>query len=277
MLCFPLNVFCNYVGAPSPVTDEQVTPLPDVADQPAAQGVDKPEAVIHADVNVVRRLLELESSFSCMLTKLRHHFAKRYLKDARFFLDDVFQTDDFRDCQSFEEILIRLRRQLYIDTFNIYYLQKLVAIFKKNKLIKLVNEYEQQKKEFFQDTTVVSFQQAIVSRIRPELPSGKVCLTIKIPIDQSAAHCQPTLRDIEWLARKGFKENERSFVCLHAEPGSIIVSWFFPAALSDKLEQLAMENSAIFVAAGVEEVTIGGKRIFPCTKEEVCIVCTLKS
>lgn len=204
-----------------------------------------------------------------MLTKLRHHFAKRYLKDARFFLNDLFQTDDFSNCQDFGEILTRLRRQLYIDTFNIYFLQKLVANFKKSKLIKLVNEYEQQKEKFLEDTTVSSFQQAIVSRIPPKPPSGKVCLTIKIPIDQSAL-CQPTLRDIKQLARKGFKENERSFVCLHAEPGSIVVSWFFPAALSDKMEQLAVKNSAVFTAAGVEEVTIGGKRVFPCTKEEVC-------
>lgn len=202
-----------------------------------------------------------------MLTKLRHHFARRYLKDARFFLNDFFQTDDFSNCHSFEEILIQLRRQLYIDTFNIYCLQKLVTIFKKSKLNKLVNEYEQQKEDFLKDTTVVSFQHAIVSRIQPTLPSGKVRLTIKIPIDQSAP-CQPTLRDIERLARKGFKENERSFVCLHAEPGSIVVSWFFPAVLNDKLEQLAMESSAIFTAAGVEEVMIGGKRVF--MKEEVC-------
>lgn len=202
-----------------------------------------------------------------MLTKLRHHFAKRYLKDARFFLNDFLRTDGFSNCQSFEEILIQLRQQLHIDTFNIYCLQKLVAIFKKNKLTKLVNEYEQQKEEFLKDTTVVSFQRAVVSRIPPELPNGKVRLTIKIPRDRST--CQ-TLEDIKQLAQKGFQENERSFVCLHAETGSIVVSWFFPAALNDKLEHLAIENSAVFTAAGVEEVTIGGKRVFPCTKEEVC-------
>lgn len=203
-----------------------------------------------------------------MLTKLRHHFARRYLKDAQFFLNDFLRTDGFSNCQSFEEILIRLRRQLHIDTFNIYCLQQLVAIFKKSKLIKLVNEYEQQKEEFLKDTTVVSFQRAVVSRIQPELPNGKVRLTIKIPRERVTS-CQ-TLEDIEQLARNGFKENQRSFVCLHAEPGSIVVSWFFPAPLNDKLEQLAIENSAVFTAAGVEEVTIGGKKVFPCTKEAVC-------
>ena len=47
------------------------------------------------------------------------------------------------------------------------------------------------------------------------------------------------------------------------------MSWFFPDDQSDKFEALAKENATIFKDAGVEEVTIGGKVVFPSTLEEV--------
>ena len=78
-----------------------------------------------------------------------------------------------------------------------------------------------------------------------------------------------TLKDIEQLALKAFDECYRSLVCMHAEVGSVIMSWFFPDDQSDKFEALAKENATIFKDAGVEEVTIGGKVVFPSTLEEV--------
>ena len=64
------------------------------------------------------------------------------------------------------------------------------------------------------------------------------------------------------------------FIRLHAEPGSIIISWAFPKELSGKLEQLACDNAAVFKDNGVVEVTVGERRVFSCTqqvRQKVCI------
>ena len=80
-----------------------------------------------------------------------------------------------------------------------------------------------------------------------------------------------TLRDIEKLAMEGFEECHRKFIHLHAEPGSIVISWLFPKELSGRLEQLAFDNATVFKANGVIEVTVGGRRVFPNTQHVVSI------
>ena len=45
---------------------------------------------------------------------------------------------------------------------------------------------------------------------------------------------------------EGFEECHKKFIRLHAEPGSIIISWVFPKGLSGRLEQLARDNAAVF-------------------------------
>ena len=117
-------------------------------------------------------------------------------------------------------------------------------------------------------SSVLEFQRAVVSRVEPILASGKAVVTVTIS-KEMASH--RTLKDIEKLAIEGFKECHKEFICLHAEPGSIIISWVFPKGLSDRLEQLARDNAAIFEENGVSEVTVGGRRVFPCTKQEVRI------
>ena len=70
---------------------------------------------------------------------------------------------------------------------------------------------------------------------------------------------------------KGFEECHKQFIHIHAEPGSIIISWVFPKGLSGRLEQLARDNAAVFRDTGVMEVTVGGRRVFPSTQQEVRI------
>ena len=50
---------------------------------------------------------------------------------------------------------------------------------------------------------------------------------------------------------------------------SIIISWVFPKGLSGRLEQLVHDNAAVFKNAGVVEVTVAERRVFPCTQQEV--------
>ena len=141
-----------------------------------------------------------------------------------------------------------------------------MACFNKDELTELVKLYEEKKDSFLKNTTVLDFQHAVVNRVKPDLHIGEVTVTIKIP--KKMASCR-TLKDIEELAMEGFEECYKSLVRLHAEAGSIIISWVFPEALSDKLGQLACKNVAIFKDAGVGEVTVGGRRVYPVTQQEV--------
>ena len=121
------------------------------------------------------------------------------------------------------------------------------------------------KESFLKHTTVLNFQRAVVSRVEPILASGMAVVTIKVP-KKIARHCDRTLKDIEELAMEGFEECHKKFIRLHAEPGSIIISWVFPKGLSGRLEQLVHDNAAIFNDSGVMEVTVGGRRVFPQEK-----------
>ena len=187
------------------------------------------------------------------------------LSKAQFYLDDRLNTEEFSQCASFDALLRQLRKS-HVDAFNTYYLQRLVTHFKKDQLTERIKEYEAEKEKFLKDTTVLEFQHAVVSKVEP-LPSGQmVKLTIKI--SKRLAN-KRNLKDMEELALLSFGENQRDFICMHAEPGSVIISWFFPEALSGKLEYLARENAAVFKDAGVEEVTVGGWVVFSSTLEEV--------
>ena len=44
-----------------------------------------------------------------------------------------------------------------------------------------------------------------------------------------------------------------------------------PQGVECRLEQLARDNAAVFKDNGVVEVTVGGRRVFPCTQQEVRI------
>ena len=214
---------------------------------------------------MVERLRDLESSFATMLTNLLNLFAECDLCKAQFFLNSLYDTEDFSQCDTFEALLNQLGRN-HIDTFNIYHLQRLVALFEKDVLKKPLKEYEEEKENFLCDTNVIEFQQAVVSRVKSVPPNRTAVVTIKVTKTFAKNR---TLKDIEELALRGFRECQRNFVRMHAEPGSVIISWFFPEALSGKLEDLAHENAAVFKDAGVEEVTVGGKVVFLITLEEV--------
>ena len=141
-----------------------------------------------------------------------------------------------------------------------------MACYNKDELTELVELYEKKKDSFLKNTTVLDFQDAVASRVKPDLHIGEVVVTIKISKKMAS---RQTLKDIEELAMEGFEECYKSRVRLHAEVGSIIISWVFPEALSNKLEQLVCKNATIFKDAGVEEVTVGGRRAYPVIQQQV--------
>ena len=134
---------------------------------------------------------------------------------------------------------------------------------------KLIKEYNLKKEAFSSDTVVFEFLQAIISiyRTSPVLPEEMADITIKVP---SSLANERTLKDIERLVARAFEEHYKSFVKLHAVPGSIIIIWFFPKSLADELEQLAQANKALFALEGVQEVAVAGSVVLSQDDLQVC-------
>ena len=220
----------------------------------------------------MKALQELEVLFSRMLVKVRSYLQKNsscdMLYEMRMFLDFTIGTEDFESCDTFEQLIRQLHRN-HISIFNISNLQLLCTEFfkKHDDIMKFLQAYEEKKQDFFENTTVLCFQRAVVSRVEPVLSQGSDMVTIKIPVNLKTS--KQTLKNIENLAKEGFAECYKSLIHLHVKAGCIIVSWVFPKALSDKLAQETRKNAAIFKDAGVEEVTIGGKRVYSATQKEV--------
>ena len=255
----------------SPCTPPSSAPSTHSGDSPVSTPptiTDENKAEIEADATVVRNLKELEFFFGRTLVQVKRHLDKCDLSEALLFLDSVIGSDVFIGCDNFGKLMRQLRRD-HIDVFNISVLQQLVTCFDDDdELNDVIKKYIEEKESFLQHTTVLEFQRAVVSRVEPILTIGMASVTITISRDM-ASH--QTLKDVEKLAMEGFKECHKKFIHLHAEPGSIIISWLFPRELSGKLEQLARNNATVFEDNGVLEVTVGGRRVFPCTQQEVRI------
>ena len=228
---------------------------------------DEIKAEIIADVTVVSNLKDLEISFGRMIVRVKRHLDKCDLPDAKLFLYSAIGTKVFSSCENFGELLEKLQQD-HIDVFNVSILQQLVACFDNHEQTEVIKAYNEKKEEFLKQTKVLEFQRAVVSRVEPILTSGKAVVTITISKEMAYDR---TLKDIEKLAMEGFEECQKKFIRLHAEPGSIIISWVFPKGLSGRLEQLACDNAAVFKDNGVVEVTVGGRRVFPCTQQKVRI------
>ena len=230
---------------------------------------DEIKAKIEADVAVVSNLKELEASFSRMLVQVKRLLvnSKCDLSDALLFLGSFIGSEEFIGCGNFDKLIWQLQRD-HISVFNISTLQQLLGCFNNRELTEAIKAYNEKKESFLKQTTILEFQRDVVSRVEPILASGKAVVTITISKEMASYR---TLKDIEKLAIEGFEECHKKFICLHAEPGSIIISWVFPKGLSGRLEQLARDNAAVFEDNEVVEVTVGGRRVFPCTQQEVRI------
>ena len=217
---------------------------------------------IRADVAVVKDLQLLDRFFTTTLVRVMHYLKLRCdLSLARTFLDFITGTEDFSSCDNFDK-LMRLLYRDYIDIFNISILRELVACFQESELMELVKNYERKKDDFLKQPTVLCFLRAVFSRVAPFIPKGRAVTTIKIPLKVFIR----TLNNIKKLAMYAFDDCHKPFVRLHAEASSIIVSRVFPETLSSKLEQ---KNADIFEEAGVEKVTVGRRREYPVTQQEV--------
>ena len=228
-------------------------------------------AEIHVKVEVVSRLWDLEECFSGMLKSIRQSYVNCDLAEMKFFFKDLLDAGKFENCASIGDILEQLR-QGYVDTFNIRRLKLLATHFPRDGVEKLIDDYNEKMEAFLTATAITKFHQQVSSRAVPVLPGDKATVTIKIPRELASRR---TLKDMKELAGKAFGDYYDSFVNLHVVAGSIIIIWFFPKHLADKLEKRAQENESIFKQEGVEKVAVAGKVVFLRSSEVGTHTCTL--
>ena len=261
-----MDNYCSIVVlfAESIKNETGVTALPQQDNDETEVSID-----VEADVKVISDLQGLENDFSDVMTDTRKDLKECDLAELQFYLDDLLDVDEFRKCKNIDEVLRKLRRDR-IDTFNIRYLEQLISRFHKNKaLVKKIEEYEEKKEEFLRATTVKEFQQAVVSKAEAVTPKGMVTVTIKIPKEYGAPR---TMKDVEELAKKGFKSCHKDFVKINVKPGSIIITWYVPEALIGEILRLAQENAAMLKEEGVEEVSIVGEKSVTLSTRDGCEV-----
>ena len=222
------------------------------------------KAEIVVDGRIAQQLRDLVSDYSLMLTDFREQLKECDISRAQFFLNVLFNTDVFTSCDNIEKILNQLCHR-NIDTFNVYYLKKLATFLKRDDLKKLVKKYEVKKEKFLEDTTVLDFQKAVVSKTKPHLPSEMVEVAIKIPKRLATTMI---LRDMELLAMETFGDNQKSFVRFHTFSRSIIICWFVVESLCEELQQLAREKVAVWRQHEVEEVMVGSQCVYHHTDQD---------
>ena len=199
-----------------------------------------------------------------MLTRFRQlQLADDDFETVKFSLKQLSGTRDFEECESIGAIVNRLCHK-HVDTFNVFLLEKVALCLNRDDMISLIKQYEKKKEQFFNETTVLEFQKAVVNKAKPSLSKEKVEVAIKV---QKRLASERVLKDMDLLAVELFEDNQNQFLSFHAMPGSVIVVWHAPETLRKTLEQLVHQKTAILRDIGVEKVTIGEKCVF--TTEEV--------
>ena len=249
----------------SELTRSPPSPPPTSASHPTELLSDA-TAEIETDRKIVEKLRDLVSDYSLMLTEFREQLKGCDISRAQFFLNNLFKTDIFTSCDNIEQLLNQLCHR-YVDTFNVYYLQKLATCLKRNDANQLVKQYKAKKNKFLKETTVLDFHKAIISKV-PVLPKGMATITIRIPKEYAT---DKILKDMEELASKAFGDSYYSrFVQFHVIAGSVVICWFVVESLCEVLQQLAQEKVAVWRQHGVEEVMVGSQCVYcSSSKKEV--------
>ena len=246
------------------ITPPNTTASPPESTDSGAELTSDAKVEIEADGERVRELRDLVSDYSLMLTKFKRLLVGCDISDARFFLSNLFNTDIFTSCENIEQLLNQLCHR-YVDTFNVYYLQKLATCLERDDVNQLVQQYEEKKKKFLEDTTVLEFHKTVISKTKPVLPKKMVEVGIRIPMHLAT---EKILRDMERLAFEAFEDNQKSFVQFHAFPGSIVICWFVVESLCEVLQQLAREKVTVWRQHGVEEVMVGSQCVYHYTDQD---------
>lgn len=210
--------------------------------------------VLNVNVEVVKQLRDLESSFSKMLMEFRKNFPKSKLEQAKYYLSVLLGVKEIESCKTITELL-----DYCDDTFNTSFLEEIAEITQKMKLITLVKNYNEKKNAYLEHITIKKFHETLTDKVKPELPRNKRKISLKIPDSYATKR---SLKDMEHVAGKAFGDYSKSFVSLHVEPGSFYVCWFFPEKYTTELQRLATEKGSFFLEKGIEEVVLAKTIVF---------------
>ena len=157
-LIIALLLFCF---TESTMNETGVPALPQQANAETDPIID--DAALKADVKVISDLQGLENDFLDLMIDIREDLKECDIAELQFYLNDLFGVDEFRKCQSIDEVLRKLRHD-HISKFNIRALECLISRFHQSEaIVKKVKEYEKKKEEFLRATTVKEFQQAMTT------------------------------------------------------------------------------------------------------------------
>ena len=79
---------------------------------------------IEADRKIVQQLLDFERELSKMLKSFRQQLVGCDVNEARLYLNNLFGTNDFENCDDITKLLDQLSKG-YVDTFNVRALEEL--------------------------------------------------------------------------------------------------------------------------------------------------------
>ena len=214
-------------------------------------------SVVVPKKEVVHSLMDLENDFTYMILDVG-----KIGKQSEIDISEVkrmykirFQSDEFKDCDSCQDVLDQLSTGNHISTFNIKALELLRRqIPPGNEMMLIMELYEKKKDKFLNSTLVADFQCVVT---QPKLDDPKMAkVVVRIP---NYAAKKRTLKDIETLAKEAFVDCFELFVHLQVEPGSVCIIWWYPDRLTAVLKKSV--RTALLIEEGVEEMCIAGETI----------------
>ena len=162
---------------------------------------DSSTAALVAEMELMGKLQDLQGDFSSMMTDIGKDLADCDIRRVQFYLNNVFNTNEFHNCKNIDEVLHKLCHDNYLHTFNTYNLKFLVRLSRKSN--DAIQKYEEKKEEFFETTTVTEFQQAVVRRVQTVILRRMTTVTIRIPEEYCSAR---TTKDVEELAMNTLRD-----------------------------------------------------------------------
>ena len=172
--------------------------------QVAASIADVNEIVIQPDSSVIETLQGLEVSFCRLLVKLEELQGHYHIHRGVLFLNVLIGRNEFEYCKLGKQVLQKLSDN-YMDTFNIEILRKYVTAYNNEEMVKITEEYQEEKKRFLASAPVRDFQQAVVSKVESQ-SSGDVVVEIMMPNKYQVT--KRTLDDIVKLAFLGLEGSQ---------------------------------------------------------------------
>ena len=174
---------------------------------------EEPHSVVVLKIEVLNSLMDLQTDFTFMLLDVEKigKQSEIDISEVKRMYKILFQSsDEFDDCESFQDVLDQLSTGNHISTFSIKPLELLRRqIPKENEMMQIIELYKKKKDEFLNSTLVADFQCVVK---QPKLDDPKMAkVIVRIP---KYVASKRILKDIETLAEEAFGDCFKSFVHL---------------------------------------------------------------